>query len=161
MYRKRLDGLLDMGGRLLMADLSGVASCDGRLFDLLARTQYLVGCRGGWLRLIGLAEKEGVQGVSVITPYFIKPTQSELIDHFRRVAESTSTSVILYNNPATCAGVRLRYGRSHQNPRDRARSDAWVVPQFVVCESIWPVDFGLHPSRPAPRFRIAAKNSHP
>ena len=35
-------------------DLSGVAGCDGRLFDLLARIEHLVGCRGGWLRLVGL-----------------------------------------------------------------------------------------------------------
>ena len=50
----RVDELLDGGARLLLADLSGVAGCDGRLFDLLARTQHLVGRRGGWLRLVGL-----------------------------------------------------------------------------------------------------------
>jgi anti-anti-sigma regulatory factor len=50
----RLDELLDGGARLLLADLSGVAGCDGRLFDLLARTQHLVGRRGGWLHLVGL-----------------------------------------------------------------------------------------------------------
>lgn len=59
------------------------------------------------LRLTKMAEREGVQGVSVITPYFIKPTQSELYDHFRRVAESTSVDVVLYNNPATCGGVSI------------------------------------------------------
>jgi anti-anti-sigma regulatory factor len=51
----RLDELLDSGARLLLADLSEVAGCDGRLFDLLARTKHLVRCRGGWLRLVGLA----------------------------------------------------------------------------------------------------------
>ena len=50
----RLDELLDAGARLLLADLSGVVGCDGRLFDLLARIQYLVGSRGGWLHLVGL-----------------------------------------------------------------------------------------------------------
>ena len=50
----RLDELLDSGARLLLADLSGVAVCDGRLFDLLARIQHLVGRRGGWLHLVGL-----------------------------------------------------------------------------------------------------------
>ena len=39
---------------VVLVDLSGVAGCDGRLFDLLARTQHLVGRRGGWLRLVGL-----------------------------------------------------------------------------------------------------------
>jgi dihydrodipicolinate synthase/N-acetylneuraminate lyase len=38
--------------------------------------------------------------VSVLTPYYLKPSQAELIDHFRRVAESTSLPVVLYNNPA-------------------------------------------------------------
>jgi 4-hydroxy-tetrahydrodipicolinate synthase len=54
-----------------------------------------------------MAEKEGVAGVSVITPYFLKPTQAELFDHFRRVAESTPLPVVLYNNPATCGGLSI------------------------------------------------------
>ena len=49
-----VDELLDGGARLLVADLSGVAGCDSRLFDLLSRTSDLVGRRGGWLRLIGV-----------------------------------------------------------------------------------------------------------
>src|SRR4029077_20869105 len=59
------------------------------------------------VRLTKMAEKEGVSGVSVITPYFLKPTQAELFDHFRRVAESTKASVVLYNNPSTCAGLSI------------------------------------------------------
>ena len=45
--------------------------------------------------------------MSVITPYFIKPTQPELIAHFRAVAGTTSLGVILYNNPATCGGINI------------------------------------------------------
>src|SRR5947209_8448439 len=59
------------------------------------------------LRLTKMAEKEGASGVSVITPYFIKPTQAELIEHFTRVAESTKLPVVLYNNPATCGGLSI------------------------------------------------------
>ncbi|QJW95133.1 4-hydroxy-tetrahydrodipicolinate synthase [Frigoriglobus tundricola] len=59
------------------------------------------------VRLTKMAEHEGAVGVSVITPYFIKPNQTELADHFRRVAESTSLSVVLYNNPATCGGLSI------------------------------------------------------
>ena len=59
------------------------------------------------VRLTKMAEKEGASGVSVITPYFLKPTQSELFDHFRRVAESTTIDVVLYNNPGTCAGLSI------------------------------------------------------
>jgi 4-hydroxy-tetrahydrodipicolinate synthase len=59
------------------------------------------------VRLTRMAEKEGADGVSVITPYFIKPAQAELADHFRRVAESTRLAVVLYNNPATCGGLSI------------------------------------------------------
>ena len=59
------------------------------------------------IRLTKMAEREKVDGVSVITPYFISPNQQEIFDHFRRIAESTSLPVILYNNPATCGGVKI------------------------------------------------------
>lgn len=59
------------------------------------------------VRLTKMAEAEGAAGVSVITPYFIKPTQAELIEHFRRVADGTSKAVVLYNNPATCGGISI------------------------------------------------------
>ena len=54
-----------------------------------------------------IAEKEGADAVSIITPYYIAPTQAEMMDHYRRIAESTSLPVLLYNNPATCGGVKL------------------------------------------------------
>ncbi|HWG45295.1 MAG TPA: 4-hydroxy-tetrahydrodipicolinate synthase [Gemmataceae bacterium] len=59
------------------------------------------------VRLTKMAEREGVDGVSVITPYFISPTQQEIYDHYRRIAEHTRLPVILYNNPGTCGGVKI------------------------------------------------------
>src|SRR3989442_14260010 len=59
------------------------------------------------VRLTKMAEKEGAQGVSVITPYFIMPNQQELYDHYRRIAEATKLPGVLYNNPATCGGVKI------------------------------------------------------
>src|SRR6266851_5244872 len=59
------------------------------------------------VRLTKMAEKEGADGVSVITPYFVMPTQQEIFDHYRRIAETTALPVILYNNPATCGGVKI------------------------------------------------------
>src|SRR5712692_7269866 len=59
------------------------------------------------VRLTKMAEREGVDGVSIITPYFISPTQQEIYDHYRRIAEQTALPVILYNNPATCGGVKI------------------------------------------------------
>ena len=54
-----------------------------------------------------MAEKEGVQGVSVITPYYVSPSQPEIIDHYRRIAESTSLPMLLYNNPVDHGGVKI------------------------------------------------------
>jgi 4-hydroxy-tetrahydrodipicolinate synthase len=59
------------------------------------------------VRLTKMAEKEGADGVSVITPYFVIPNQQEIYDHYRRIAEATKLPVILYNNPATCGGVKI------------------------------------------------------
>lgn len=59
------------------------------------------------VRLTQMAEREGADGVSIITPYFIKPTQQEIYDHYRRIAEHTKLPVLLYNNPATCGGVSI------------------------------------------------------
>ena len=54
-----------------------------------------------------MAEREGVDGVSVITPYFIMPSQAEVADHYRRIAEATSLPVVLYSNPSTCGGLKI------------------------------------------------------
>jgi 4-hydroxy-tetrahydrodipicolinate synthase len=59
------------------------------------------------VRLTRMAQKEGADGVSVITPYFISPNQQEIYDHYRRIAEATSLPVILYNNPSTCGGLMI------------------------------------------------------
>lgn len=57
-----------------------------------------------------MAEREGADAVAVITPFFIMPSQQELFDHFRRVAESTKLPVLLYSNPAMTAGVKPDVG---------------------------------------------------
>src|SRR6266581_5244973 len=59
------------------------------------------------IRLTKMAEREGADGVSIITPYFISPSQQEIYDHYRRIAEATKLPVILYNNPGTCGGVKI------------------------------------------------------
>lgn len=59
------------------------------------------------IRLTKMAEREKVDGVSVITPYFLLPSQQEIFDHYRRIAESTSLPIMLYNNPGTCGGVKI------------------------------------------------------
>jgi 4-hydroxy-tetrahydrodipicolinate synthase len=45
-------------------------------------------------------EVGGVAALSVLTPYFMSPTQSELADHFKAIAKSTKLPIILYGNEA-------------------------------------------------------------
>src|SRR5713101_1386856 len=59
------------------------------------------------VRLTKMAEREGADGVSVITPYFVSPNQQEIYDHYRRIAEATNLPVLLYNNPSTCGGLKI------------------------------------------------------
>lgn len=52
------------------------------------------------------ARKVGADGALVITPYYNKPTQEGLYQHFKEVAESAGLPVILYNVPSR-TGVNL------------------------------------------------------
>lgn len=45
------------------------------------------------------AEDAGADAISVITPYFIRPTQDELYDFFAAIAEAVDLPVLAYNNP--------------------------------------------------------------
>ena len=54
-----------------------------------------------------LAERVGVSAVSVITPFFITPTDAELYRHYATIADATSLPVILYTNPGRTGGVNL------------------------------------------------------
>jgi 4-hydroxy-tetrahydrodipicolinate synthase len=58
------------------------------------------------IALTRLAERAGVDAVSVLTPYFISPNDAQLYGHYRAVAESTRLPVLLYGNPAR-TGVKL------------------------------------------------------
>lgn len=45
------------------------------------------------------AEAAGVDAVMLVTPYYNKPSQEGMYEHFKAIAESTKLPVILYNIP--------------------------------------------------------------
>jgi len=51
------------------------------------------------IELTQYAERAGANAVSVITPFFIRPSNAELVEHYVRIAESVSIPVLAYNNP--------------------------------------------------------------
>ena len=59
------------------------------------------------VELTRAAEAAGADAVSIVTPYFITPSQDELYDHYRAVSEASSVPILLYNNPGR-TGVILQ-----------------------------------------------------
>jgi 4-hydroxy-tetrahydrodipicolinate synthase len=51
-------------------------------------------------------EQMGAAGVSIVTPFYISLSQEELYRHYRKIAESVSLPIILYNIPSR-TGVSL------------------------------------------------------
>jgi len=56
--------------------------------------------------LTKMAEAAGADAVSVITPFFIRPNESELLEFYTAIAKATRLPVLLYNNPGR-TGVNL------------------------------------------------------
>jgi 4-hydroxy-tetrahydrodipicolinate synthase len=51
------------------------------------------------IELARYAKKAGADGALLITPYYNKPTQEGLYQHFKKVTESVDIPIILYNVP--------------------------------------------------------------
>lgn len=56
--------------------------------------------------LSNLAERSGVDGLMLVTPYYNRPSQAGLYEHFKTVAASTKLPIMLYNIPPR-ASVQL------------------------------------------------------
>lgn len=67
------------------------------------RVPVFVGTGGnstlGVIELTKRIEETGADAISVITPYFMKISDAELIDHYKKIAAHTHLPIVLYNIP--------------------------------------------------------------
>jgi len=55
------------------------------------------------IQIIKMFSKYNIDGYLIVTPYYNKPTQSGIFEHFHSAAESTDKDIILYNVPSRTA----------------------------------------------------------
>ena len=48
------------------------------------------------------AEKAGANAALIVTPYYNKPTQQGLYEHYKAINDNTSLPIIIYNIPSRC-----------------------------------------------------------
>jgi len=111
---------------------------DGEKADLVHAVVEAVGDRASVLAGVGTfntehtlelaadAAKLGVDGLLVVTPYYSRPPQAGLLEHFRRVADATELPVMLYDIPSR-AGTAITSDtllRLAEHPRIVAIKDA-------------------------------------
>jgi 4-hydroxy-tetrahydrodipicolinate synthase len=78
------------------------------------------------LDLAATAAKLGADGLLVVTPYYSRPPQAGILEHFRRVADSTEVPVLVYDIPgrAAVAIATDTMLRLAEHPRIRGVKDA-------------------------------------
>jgi len=54
------------------------------------------------------AEREGADGLLIVTPYYVRPSQEGLYRHFQAIHGETGLPILLYDVPArTCSGLEI------------------------------------------------------
>lgn len=78
------------------------------------------------VQLVKRAERAGADALLAVTPYYIRPTQAGVLEHFRRIADATDLPVMLYDIPGR-TGTAISYETlvaASKHPNIRAVKDA-------------------------------------
>lgn len=89
----------------------------------------------------------GVDGFLVVVPYYNKPSQEGLYQHFKAIAEATSVPVILYNVPGrtSCNLLPATVKRLAEIPNIVALKEAaGSVDQVSELKRLLPADFAIY-----------------
>ncbi|MDR1289271.1 MAG: 4-hydroxy-tetrahydrodipicolinate synthase [Holosporales bacterium] len=72
-----------------------------------SRIPVLVGCStcstAEAIGCVRTAQDLGANGSLVCAPFYIKPSQMGILEHFKSIHDSTDLPIIVYNNPGRCA----------------------------------------------------------
>ena len=72
-----------------------------------AKGKVIVGCSACSTKeaidLVNQAEDLKADGVLVIAPYYVKPTQNGIKEHFETISRNSNIPMIAYNNPGRCS----------------------------------------------------------
>ncbi len=110
---QQTDGIVVMGTTgesALVSDQEVIDVIDKVIQLVNGRVPVIAGCSGiSTVKAIAMArklEEYKPDALLCVTPYYIKPEQQGLLEHFNALADNTSTPLILYNVPSR-TGVDL------------------------------------------------------
>jgi 4-hydroxy-tetrahydrodipicolinate synthase len=99
------------------------------------------------VELTRAAEKAGVDGVLVVTPYYNRPPQDSLLEHFRTVADASNLPVLLYDIPVRSA-IKIDVDtivRAAEHPRIVGIKDACSdISQSTLLAARMPENFEIY-----------------
>lgn len=93
------------------------------------------------------AEKAGVDGIMLVSPYYNKPSQTGLYEHFKTVADQTSLPIMLYNVPGRTSVNILPETVAQLAKIDNIRSikeASGDLEQVSVLKTLVPEDFLIY-----------------
>jgi 4-hydroxy-tetrahydrodipicolinate synthase len=112
---KKVDGIIPLGTTgesPVIEEYEFEKIIDKTMEYVGGRTPVMIGAGGNYtkklINRLKIVEKYGADGVLSVSPYYNRPDQRGIYEHFRSIAESTSLDIMMYNIP-------YRTGRNIEN----------------------------------------------